>query len=76
MKWGLDNETVARQCEEHQTKYHQQFSVQHSGLVLNQDYPVKAASPDGISSCTCCGLVCIEIKCPYSLRDKYVDEAV
>nr|XP_055074611.1 uncharacterized protein LOC129454126 [Misgurnus anguillicaudatus] len=31
--------------------------------------PHLGASPDGIASCTCCGKVAVEIKCPYKYRD-------
>ena len=28
------------------------------------------ASPDGVVSCECCGSGMVEIKCPYSCKDK------
>ena len=33
------------------------------------------ASPDGIVSCECCGSGVVEIKCPYSCKDKSFLEA-
>ena len=30
--------------------------------------PFIAASPDGIVSCECCDISCLEIKCPYSIN--------
>ncbi len=46
------------------------FSLCKSGLVNNCDYPFFGASPDGIIKCRCCGDGVLEIKCPYSCRDK------
>ena len=34
------------------------------------------ASVDGMVSCTCCGIGCLEIKCPFSHREKTVEEYV
>ena len=33
------------------------------------------ASPDGIVQCDCCGKGVVEIKCPFSCRDKMFLEA-
>ena len=38
------------------------------GLVLS--YPFLGASPDGLVLCECCGTGALELKCPYSPRDK------
>ena len=32
------------------------------------------ASPDGIACCDCCGQCVVEIKCPYSLKEKSVED--
>lgn len=49
--------------------------VSESGLVIDVSYPHMGASPDGIVTCACCGRGVIEIKCPYSCRDKTFLEA-
>ena len=48
---------------------HTSFKVESTGLHINPKYPHLRASPDGPTSCTCCGDGILEIKCPYSLRD-------
>ena len=51
-----------------------------SGLVVNTKYPHLGASPDRIIECECCGIGCLEIKCPYCFKDAspetvdYIDE--
>jgi hypothetical protein len=35
-----------------------------------------AASVDGMVECSCCGGRCLEIKCPFSHREKTVEESV
>ena len=37
-------------------------------------YPFEGASPDGMVTCICCGTGVIEIKCPYSCRNKSLKE--
>lgn len=77
MKWGTEQESTARKHYEQQVQaHHSDFNVRTSGLVLNPKYPHMAASPDGICQCTCCGIGCIEIKCPFSARDMTVSEAL
>ena len=34
---------------------------------MNTSYPIFDASPDGLIECECCGLGCLEIKCPITL---------
>ena len=49
---------------------HHDFELQSLGLVISDQTPWLAASPDGCVSCSCCGLGVVEIKCPYTLREK------
>jgi len=44
------------------------------GLIISTATPYLAASPDRISSCTCHGKFVLEIKCPFTLRDKSIRE--
>ena len=55
---------------------HPFFELQKSGLVLDTENPFIGASPDGIISCSCCGKGVVEVKCPFSCRDKSFSEAV
>ena len=52
------------------------FELQKSGLVLDTENPFIGASPDGIISYSCCGKGVVEVKCPFSCRDKSFSEAV
>ena len=49
---------------------HKNFKVTQCGLILNECYPQFGASPDGFIDCECCGGGCLEIKCPFSMKDK------
>jgi hypothetical protein len=49
---------------------HQNLKVEKLGLCIDYEKPWYAASPDGSVYCTCCGHGVLEIKCPFSLKDK------
>ena len=49
------------------------MKVTASGLVLNTKYPHLGASPDGMIMCDCCGIGCLEIKCPHCAKDDSPD---
>ena len=55
---------------------HVKFSITESGLVLDPLYPFLDTSPDGLVSCDCCGKGVLEIKCPYSCKQKDLVKAV
>ena len=40
------------------------------GLVISSKHPFMGSSLDGLLSCECCGSGILEVKCPYSCRDK------
>ena len=61
IRWGNENEEVARAKYEEETG----CTVQKCGLFVNKKEPLFAASPDGLIPA---GL--LEIKCPFSLRFK------
>ena len=44
--------------------------VARSGLVVGPAYLFFGASPDGIVSCDCCRKGVLEIKCPFTCKDK------
>ena len=56
-------------------KEHPGFSVCKSGLVIHPLYPHMGASPDGLIKCRCCGPGVLEVKCPFSCKDKSFMEA-
>ena len=47
---------------------HEGFTCNLSGLWINPLYPYFGVSPDGITTCSCCGDGLLEIKCPFSAR--------
>jgi len=55
---------------------HNCFELKKSGLILDPNNPFIGASPDGVFSCSCCGKGVVEVKCPFSCKDKSFCEAV
>lgn len=55
-------------------KTHDNFEVSECGIFMKTSHPFLAATPDGISSCLCCGKGCIEVKCPDSKNIKFYSE--
>ena len=45
------------------------------GFFISADDPFICASSDSLLSCDCCGEGCVEVKCPYSIRNNTIDEA-
>ena len=62
--------TVVRAEEQHEN-----FVITDSGLVINPKFPHLGASPDDLIACDCCGLGCLEIKCPYCNKDSLPESA-
>ena len=70
-KWGKRKEDTARKSYvAKMVDKHQNFKCSENGLILNEVYPHFGASPDGLVNCECCGDGCLEIKCPYTCKDK------
>ena len=75
-QWGCDHEKTARkEYLEQQQHVHVDLTVEDKGLVISHQYPYLGASPDGYVECACCGPRVLEIKCPFSCRDKPLLEA-
>ncbi|ELT93593.1 hypothetical protein CAPTEDRAFT_211284 [Capitella teleta] len=69
VKWGREKEKTARlQYEQQMQVLHQDFHLRQTGLLVKEDEPFLAASPDGVFECECCGQGTLEIKCPYKYR--------
>lgn len=69
-KWGCSHENTARQSYERiQKMKHTDFNIENAGFFVSKKIPYIGATPDGIINCQCCGKGCIEIKCPYCLRN-------
>ena len=70
-RWGCDHEKAAiHQFEEQMKPFHDEMTVQASGLMINTKYPHLGATPDAVVSCNCCGTFVLEVKCPHCSKDK------
>ncbi|KAE9533844.1 hypothetical protein AGLY_008923 [Aphis glycines] len=67
-RYGIENESVARNAFQKTTKE----KIEPSGLFIHKSKPYLAASPDGLIGKD--GI--IEIKCPPSIKEYTLDEAV
>ncbi len=56
-----------------QQPLHSNFEIEEVGLMVNAEIPCLGASPDGIVSCSCHGRGVLEIKCPYTYRERLDD---
>lgn len=68
--YGIKYEKTA--LEEYLTqvkKYHRGILLKPAGFFISHEHPQLGASPDGIVQCECCGLGCVEVKCPYLLKE-------
>ena len=75
LSWGISKEAVARKRFVRQArKNHKQFQCFESGLKLHHEKPFIGASVDGLISCACCGFGNLEIKCPFTHREKSISE--
>ena len=73
--WHCEHEKAAREAYiKIKHKSHKNFEVKESRLILNSLYPHFGVSPDGTIHCDCCGYGCLEIQCPYCLRNAWPEE--
>ena len=69
-RWGCDHEDIAHELYiTEMEKQHTKFKAFCVGLVISEEYPFIAATPDGLRQCSCCGDGVVEIKCPYCTKD-------
>ena len=77
LKWGCSQEPSAREAYiQNEGRNHSNFRVIETGLILHRTKSYIRASPDGIVLCDCCMPRVLEIKCPYSARNKKVCEEI
>ena len=55
--------------EQHMKQHHENFRITQCGLFINKDLPFLHATPDFLTSCSCCGDGCGEVKCPISIEN-------
>ena len=48
----------------------------YSSVKALQNFSYIAASPDGLANCKCHGKTLLEIKCPFSIRNKTIQKGV
>ena len=69
--YGCKHEDDARSIYAERMKMeHTAFSLKGCGLLLDPSNLCIGASLDGIVECSCCKTGVLEIKCPYSCKDK------
>ena len=69
--YGCKHEEAARKEYVYELKRkHIQFSIMESDLVLDPLHSFLGETPDGVISCNCCGNEVLEIKYPYSCKQK------
>ena len=74
-KWGCVHESIALKNNLNlMEELHQSFSSNECGFFISLTVPCIGASPDALISCNCCGNDCLEIKCPFDSREKFVFE--
>ncbi|WAR26954.1 ING4-like protein [Mya arenaria] len=76
VKWGLDNESSARDMyQQHVKSQHSNFGCSQSGFLVSETSPYLGATADGVVSCVCCGIGTLEIKCPFKHKSVMALEA-
>lgn len=85
LNWGREKENVALEIYKNISSdpefvpesislaecfVHSNFEIRPIGLVISGRTPWLAASPDSCVFCSCCEYGVVEVKCPFSLREK------
>ena len=58
---------------ENAEKNHERLMILKAGLFVDCEKPYLGASPDGIIECACCGKGSLEVKRPFSCKEKLLD---
>ncbi|CAC5369625.1 unnamed protein product [Mytilus coruscus] len=75
VRWGIEHEDEAREAYiSHQKTTHINFECKLAGFFVNSKHPFVGASPDGITTCDCCGKGTLEVKCPFKHKDTPIDK--
>ena len=73
-EYGLQSEPVAKAHYSMLMKTHKNFKLTDTGLIVSEELPFLAASPDGLVSCSCHGAGLLEIKSSSKHRDLSIDD--
>lgn len=69
-RWGCEHEDIAKELYiTEMQKEHTEFDSFCLGLVVSEEFPFIAATPDGFRHCACHGDGVVEVKCPYCTND-------
>lgn len=69
--YGLRHERIALNAyTEKMCLLHENFSLKKCGLFLNESFSHIGATPDGVVQCDCCGEGLVEVKCPFTAKEK------
>ena len=71
IKYGKTHESISRRAYANymKEKNHTNLKVEETGFIVSLIHPQLGASPDGIVTCDYCESGCLEIKCPFLLKD-------
>lgn len=68
--WGRSHEDSAvKKYADHMQTKHENFVVNEVGFLVSSEIPQFGASPDRLVFCNCCLGGCLEVKCPFLLKD-------
>lgn len=71
-RWGCKHEESAVQAySDRASECHENLEIKPAGLYVDVERPYIGASPDRIITCTCCGRGCLEVKCPFCVKDGF-----
>ena len=75
--WGIQNGQVAlKMFYSKELPKHNDLKIENCDVFLHKNYSYIAASPNGITDCKCHGKTLIQIKCPFNIRNKTIQEGV
>lgn len=76
MEYGITYEPTARTSYfKYLSELHNDFHLDLAGFCISTEKAEFGASPDGLVTCSCCaGHGCLEIKCPYRMREMSIED--
>nr|XP_047137738.1 uncharacterized protein LOC124814271 [Hydra vulgaris] len=73
---SFDPEYVSESFCLNSKNMHNHFELKNTGLVIKPDKFYLGVSADAVVKCSCCGTGIVEVKCPYSLREKGLHDII
>ena len=75
--WGIQNGQVAlKMFYSKKLPKHNDLKIENCDVFLHENNSYIAASPNGIANCKCHGKTLIQIKYPFNIRNKTIQESV